>query len=242
MTRRILLLAGSAEARRIAVALRDEGAVVQALVSEPPRGPDPMPVPCRLTAFDDPGRLAAEMASVDAVIDASHGFDGLMSRTGHAAALIAGRPFVSLSRPGWGLEAANWREVPDVAAAMPLIGTGARVFSATGWDSLPQYRAFRGARLLLRQTTRHGRVPPYEFVEPVFGNPPFDAAQEEALFRDLRVDMLICRNLGGRPSRPKLDAALALDLPVILVARPALPEDARVFTEVEAVLDWVAAL
>lgn len=202
MTLRILLLAGSAEARRVAEALRDRGVTVQALVSEPPRGPDPMPVPCRLTTFDDPARLAAEMAQVDAVIDASHGFDGLMSRTGHAAAQIAGRPFVSLSRPGWDLEAANWREVPDVAAALPLIGQGARVFSATGWDSLAQYAAFPGARLLLRQTTRHDRRPPYDFVEAVFGTPPFDAAQEEALFRELAVDMLICRNLGGRRAAP----------------------------------------
>lgn len=242
MTCRILLLAGSAEARRIAVALQARGVEVKALVSEPPRGPDPMPVPCRLTGFDDVGRLAGEMAGFDAVIDASHGFDGQMSRAGHAAAGRAGLPFVGLTRPGWGLEAANWHEVADVAAAQPLIGPGMRVFSATGWASLPDYAGFPGARLLLRQTTHHDRVPPFDFVDLIFGDPPFDAAQETALFRDLGVDLLICRNLGGRPSRPKLDAAKALGLPVILIARPALPEGAEVLADVDAVLDWAAAL
>ncbi|OAN74599.1 hypothetical protein A8B82_17715 [Sulfitobacter sp. EhC04] len=242
MTCRILLLAGSAEARRIAVTLQARGVDVQALVSEPPRGPDPMPVPCRLTTFDDAATLAGQMVGYDAVIDASHGFDGQMSRVGHAAAGIAALPFVSLTRPGWGLEAANWHEVSDVAAALPLIGPDMRVFSATGWASLPDYAGFPGARLLLRQTTRHDRVPPYDFVELVFGDPPFDAAQEAALFRDLDVDLLICRNLGGRPSRPKLDAAKALGLPVILIARPRLPEGAEVLGDIDAVLDWVAAL
>lgn len=242
MTCRILLLAGSAEARRIAVALLERGLEVQALVSEPPRGPDPMPVSCRLISFDDVSDTAREMAGYDAVIDASHGFDGRMSRIGHAAAVTAGLPFVSLSRPGWGLEAQNWREVADVPAALSFIGPGMRVFSATGWASLPDYAGFPGARLLLRQTTLHDRKPPFDFVEPVFGHPPFDTAQETALFRELGVDLLICRNLGGQPSRPKLEAAKELGLPVILIARPAGPAGAQVLDGVEAVLDWLAAL
>jgi precorrin-6A/cobalt-precorrin-6A reductase len=242
MNQRILLLAGSAEARRIAVHLRAQGVQVQALVSEPPRGSEPMPVPCRLSAFDDVAALAIQMAGYDAVIDASHGFDGQMSRAGCVAAAKAGLPFISLSRPCWGMEAPNWCEVPDVRAAMPQIGAGLRVFSATGWDSLPDYADFAGAKLLLRQTTWHDRAPPFDFVELVFGDPPFSAAQEETLFRALCVDLLICRNLGGLPSRPKLEAAKALDLPVILIARPKGPAGAWVVSDVDAVLDWMAAL
>lgn len=242
MNGRILLLAGSAEARRIARTLQAQGMDVVALVSEPPRGPDPMPVPCTLCRFDDPSALARRMVGCDAVIDASHGFDGMMSATGQAAARRAGVPFVSLARPVWTLDAANWHHAADVPAALALIAPRMRVFSATGWASLPDFAGFPGSRLLLRQTTRHDRPPPFDFVQPVFGDPPFDVAQEQALFQDLAVDLLICRNLGGLPSRPKIDAARKLGLPVILIDRPAPPKGAQVVSSIEAVLAWVADL
>lgn len=239
----ILVLAGSAEARQIARALLEADVRVRALVSEPPRGPDPMPVPCRLHPFDDAAVLAQQMQGVDAVIDASHGFDGTMTDVGFAAAGIAGVPFVTLTRPEWAVaEHALWRSARDLRAAMTMIPSGARVFAATGWTSLPACAGFPGARLLLRQTTRHDRTPPFDFVELVFGDAPFTAASERALFEALKVDLLICRNLGGLPSRPKLEAAKAINLPVILIDRPARPAGAAVVSGVGAVLEWVAQL
>lgn len=239
----ILLLAGSAEARQIARALGPRDLRLRALVSEPPRGPDPMPIPCRMHPFDDPASLAEQMQDVDAVIDASHGFDGTMTEVGFAAAGIADVPFVTLTRPVWEVsEHPKWRSARDLRAAMPMIPAGARVFAATGWTSLPACARFPGDRLLLRQTVPHDRPPPFDFVDLIFGEAPFTPASETALFKALHVDMLICRNLGGLPSRPKLEAAKALDLPVILIDRPARPEGAAAVQGVQAVLDWVEAL
>lgn len=239
----ILLFAGSAEARQIASALLPQDVRLRALVSEPPRGPDPMPVPCRLHPFEDPESLAEQMQDVDAVIDASHGFDGRMTEVGFAAAGIAGVPFVTLSRPAWqAAEHPGWRTARDLRTAMQMIPPGARVFAATGWTSLPACARFPGERLLLRQTVRHDRPPPFDFVELIFGEAPFTATSETELFKALHVDMLICRNLGGTPSRPKLEAAKALDLPVILIDRPPRPEGAQTVQDVQAVIDWVNAL
>lgn len=239
----ILLFAGSAESRQIARALLPQAVRLRALVSEPPRGPDPMPVPCRLHPFDDPENLAKQMQGVDAVIDASHGFDGTMTEVGCAAARIAGVPFVTLSRPAWETaEHPAWRAARDLRTAMPMIPIGARVFAATGWTSLSACAQFPGERLLLRQTVPHDRPPPFDFVELIFGEAPFTVASEIELFKALHVDMLICRNLGGAPSRPKLEAAKALDLPVILIDRPARPDGAVAVQDVQAVLDWADAL
>lgn len=241
--KRILLLAGSAEARQIAVALQAQGTSVQAIKSEPPRGPDPMPMPFEVWEEISQEKLGEAMQGVDAVIDASHGFDGVMTEAGFAAASAQGLPIVTLSRPPWSTaEHPRWRSAQDVATAMALVRPGARVFAATGWASLPDCARFPGSRLLLRQTVRHDRPPPYEFVELVFGDPPFTAESEAALFRDLNVDTLVCRNLGGRASRPKLDAAKALDLDVILIDRPAKPSGMAECTSVEDVLAWVAGL
>lgn len=239
----ILLLAGSAEARRIAGALTQRGLSVRALVSEAPRGPNPMPVPFELIDFADATALAPHLAGCDAVVDASHGFDGQMTRTGFAAATQAELPFVALARDLWSVsESSDWTAVPNVRGAMPLIAKDARVFSAAGWASLSDCAAFPGARLLLRQTQLHDRAPPYPFVELVFGDAPFSAASETALFRERRIDTLLCRNLGGAPSRPKLDAALALGLRVILIDPPAAPVGAEVLHDVDAVLDWTRGL
>lgn len=239
---KLLVLAGSAEARVIATAARDGGAEVRALMSEAPRGPNPMPVPFALHGFEDVAALSALMHDVDAVIDASHGFDAKMSVVGSQAARAVGVPILRFLRPVWSVEGKpRWQAAADVAAAMAQIKPGARVFSAAGWGSLTESAAFPGARLFLRQTTPHERGVPYDFVELVFGEAPFTVESETALFKELRIDALIARNLGGQASYPKLAAAEALGLEVILISPPARPANVEVVTDVDAALAWIAA-
>jgi precorrin-6A/cobalt-precorrin-6A reductase len=237
---RLLLLAGSSEARVIAREAEAMGWAVEAWVSEPPRGANPMPVETVLRRFDDAALIMDQMRGFDVVIDASHGFDAQMTRAGAAAAQGLGVPFMRYARPVWGLEA-GWQSAPGVTQAMALIKPQARVFSATGWGSLPEYADFPGGRLFLRQTSKTAQGVPFDFVELVVGEPPFSKTAEVALFKDLRIDTLICRNLGGVPSRPKLDAALELGCEVILIDPPARPRDIATKDRVEDVLEWLAA-
>ncbi|MFT6674750.1 MAG: precorrin-6A/cobalt-precorrin-6A reductase [Sulfitobacter sp.] len=240
---KILLLAGSAEARQIGTALREQGVDLRALLSEPPRGANPMPMPYQMVDFADLAGLKRQMAGCDAVIDASHGFDGRMTDLGFAAASQSGLPFISLSRPVWAMDPADQLcGAGDVQQAVAMIPKGAKVFSATGWASLPDYADFAGERLFLRQTTRHDRPAPFDFVALVFGDPPFSQADETELFQRLGVEYLICRNLGGLPSRPKVDAALALGMKTILIDRPAAPKGSVVVADIAGVLAWVADL
>jgi precorrin-6A/cobalt-precorrin-6A reductase len=240
----ILLLSGTDEARQIAEALESRNIHYEAWLSEAPRGAASMPQIPHLRRFDDAATMQAQMAQgFTAVIDAGHVFDRLTTARASAAAAALGLPYCRIARPDW--EASDWplaRSVPDVATANGLIAPGARVFATTGWDSLPDYAGFRGEALMLRQTRAHKRQPPFPFVELVFGDPPFTVQQEQALFQALRVDLLICRNLGGSPSRTKLDAASSMGCEVILIDRPALPEGVEPECDIEAVLDWVAAL
>lgn len=239
----LMILAGSAEARQLGEAAGQAGAKVRALVSEQPRGANPMPMPSTLLPFDNIDVVIAQMRGCDAVLDASHGFDAAMTRVGYDAARALGLPFLSYVRPPWALPPdALWHSAPDVAAAMVLIDPGARVFSATGWASLPEFATFPGARLMVRQTHVHPRIPPFDFVDLIFSDPPFTIASETALFGELRADTLICRNLGGQASRPKLDAARTLGLKVILIDRPLRPQEIEVVHDLDAALAWVASL
>ena len=64
-------------------------------------------------------------------------------------------------------------------------------------------------------------------------------ADEQALFRQLDVDVLVVKNAGGASSRTKLDAARMLGISVLMIARPS-PSGAlsvQTLPEVEKWLD-----
>lgn len=244
-TRKILLLAGSLEARRVAEALSAQGVLYDAWLSEAPRGTAPLPQIPQLRRFGDAAEFEQAVlgGGYRAVLDAGHGFDRSVTGQAYDSATALGLPFLRLERPAWAMaEGLQWRRAADAAEACAMMPPHARVFCALGWDSLPDFAAFKGDVLMLRQTRRHTREVPYSFVELVFGDPPFSVADEIALFGELQVDMLVCRNLGGEASHTKLDAAAALGLEVVLIDRPALPEGVPVVSQVQAALDWVAAL
>ncbi|KIN72884.1 Precorrin-6A reductase [Sulfitobacter guttiformis KCTC 32187] len=229
----------------MAQALASRGIRYTAWLSEAPRGAAPMPQVPVLRRFEDASQMQEQVAQggFTSVLDASHAFDRNVTQQGFAAACALGLPYLRLERPLWNVaENARWQRAADVATANTMIPAGARVFCATGWDSLERYARFAGEVLMLRQTRRHERAAPYPFVELVFGDPPFDVAAEKALFSALRVDLLICRNLGGLASRPKLDAAAALGLDVILIDRPATPANIAAVAQVEEALAWVSSL
>lgn len=239
---RILLLAGSTEARGIAAGLLAQGHEVEVLMSEPPRGAPAFPAPFDIPGEDLEPRVMRAAARADLVVDASHGFDARLTGAAWAAAQAQGRPAVTVTRPPWDVaEDPLWRQVPRVHDAMPLIPKGAVVFAATGWGSLPEMADFKGQSIILRQTARHDRKPPLTFIDLAFGSPPFSTKAEVALFATRGVTLVLCRNLGGGSSRPKLEAAKRMRLPVILIERPAKPEKFPAVATVSEALAWVSA-
>jgi len=238
----ILLLAGSLEARQLAGALAARGLSCETWVSEAPRGAAPLPQAPQLRRFADAQAMQAAVmqGGFTAIVDAGHGFDAQATAQGFAAARALGLPHVRLLRPPWDLPAQQ--RVPDARAANARIGAHARVFCTTGRDSLPDFAGFAGEVLLLRQTRRHALPVPYPFVEPVFGVPPFTAAAEQALFAALRVDTLVCRNIGGEVSMTKLEAAEALGITLIAIDRPEGPPGMVQVAQPEAARDWVLGL
>ena len=71
---------------------------------------------------------------------------------------------------------------------------------------------------------------------------PYDYDAELELLREHRIDALVTKNSGGDMTRPKLDAAAALDIPVVMVARPQLPAGVTAVDTVEAAAAWLAGL
>nr|WP_099827363.1 cobalt-precorrin-6A reductase [Oceaniglobus indicus] len=242
---RLLLLAGTREGRDLAEGLRDDPAIhVIASLAGATRAPRPMGVATRSGGFGGRQGFADYLAAenIDAVLDATHPFAARMSQRTFEVCTALKVPLMQVLRPAWVPGPHDrWTQIDSEEEAAAHIPRGARVFVATGRQTLERFGAMAGRRMIVRVIdTPDGRFP---FADGRFlhGNPPFSVDDEMALFRALRIDWLVVKNAGGAASRSKLDAARLLGVPVAMIRRPAQPLGRTVET-VAAALDWARTL
>ncbi|MCV7281044.1 cobalt-precorrin-6A reductase [Mycolicibacterium flavescens] len=237
---RILLLGGTSEARALAARLHPAIEVISSLAG---RVPDPaLPVgEVRVGGFGGVEGLRQWLRDeqVDAVVDATHPYAATM--TAHAAAVCAelALPHLVLARPPW--PPGDAIVVPtDVEAAKTVAAQGfGRVFLTTGRSGAA---AFKGvdAWFLIRAVTppEAADLPTRHHI--VLSRGPYRYDGELALLREHRIDALVSKNSGGSMTRPKLDAAAALGVPVVMVDRPPLPDGVATVASVDEAVDWVS--
>lgn len=237
------MLGGTAEARALAAALagRTDFSVTLSLAGRTSE-PAAQPVPVRSGGFGGVEGLAAYLRDerIDIVIDATHPFAAAISAHAAEAARGSGVKLLALRRPPWQQIAGdNWLEVETVAAAARALGeTPRRVFLALGRNELGPFEAAPQHFYLVRS------VDP---VEPPLAVPrahyitargPFSEADDRALLKQHRIDVVVAKNSGGEATCGKIAACRALGLPVIMLKRPALPKAESVAT-VEEALAWL---
>jgi precorrin-6A/cobalt-precorrin-6A reductase len=240
---RILLIAGSAEAHEIAAQIAQTSQKLQAILRRAERSFGPLQVPSQVWTPASVAEMKKflEDEKIGAICDAGHGFDSDISDLAASAAADLGVPYVRVLRPVWDI-ADPAERAASVSDAAAMISPGALVFATTGMGTLAGFDPFNGERLFLRQTSRNGRTAVADYVKTVHGTPPFTLEDETALFQLLGIDTLICRNVGGIPGRPKLDAALRLGVRVIVIDRPAPPQGERVLETAGEAVDWIKTL
>jgi len=191
-----------------------------------------LPSPARVVngPFDD-----AIAGPWRAIICGAHPFD-----TAAAARVLARRPGLPLlrfRRAAWQQNSAlRWTPVTVVNDAVALIPAGGTVFAATGRESEPALKRYKG-RVILRQNAAHNEPPAADNINFLFGTRSFDAATEEVLFRDLGVTHLLARNLGGSGGVGKLHAAARMGVPILMLERPAVA--GLVVSSAPAVRAWL---
>jgi len=239
---RVLLLAGTAEARALAARLaRHRRIAVLASLAGETRAPLPLGVPTRVGGFGGAAGQAAfiQHGRFDAVVDATHPFARTMPRRSEALCARLGLPYLRLLRPGWRAGPGDrWHLVGaerDVAEAAP---PGARLFLATGRKSLALMGNLAGRAVVCRVVDPPSAPFPWSEGAWRSARPPFTLEAEIAALRETKADFLVAKDAGGAAGRRKLEAARALDLPVILIRRPAPPGGARA-ASVPAALSWL---
>ena len=239
---RVLLLGGTAEARALAETLADEVDLVSSLAG---RVPEPkLPVgEVRIGGFGGVDGLRRWLADsgVDAVVDATHPYAATI--TAHAAQVCGELelPYLLLARSGWEPGDAICVK-SDVEAAKAVEVNGySRVFLTTGRSGV---KAFRNvdAWFLIRAVTAPDPQTLPRNSQVLLSRGPYRYDDELALLREHRIGCLVTKNSGGDMTRPKLDAAAALGVAVVMVDRPALPANVTTVSTVADAADWVRSI
>ena len=235
----ILLLAGTAEARKLSHRLSGRADLVSSLA-----GATDVPLALggklRMGGFGGVDGLQGFLRDNDVklLIDATHPFAAQMSRHAHEAAENTGLPLLQILRPPWP-EDPNWTMVSDLTAAADALATGTTAFLATGRGSVPNFQHRRDVDFVLRVIDDKPGQFPLARGRFLCSRPPFTVEQEIETLREHAIDVLVSRNAGGRGGTEKLDAAQSLGIPVIMAQLPELPCADRVET-VDAAMDWLA--
>ncbi len=157
--------------------------------------------------------------NVRAILDVTHAFDTQTRRRW----VKPGLPYARVARALWEPEPGDqWTTVSTIEQAVAALPSGTRVFAATGQGSGPVLANHDGP-IFVRQLSTHDLPAPPNCTY-VFGAGPFDVEGEVEVLRELSIDVVIARNVGGPDSYPKLAAARALGLPVVLLRPPPLPD------------------
>ncbi|MHA1528709.1 MAG: cobalt-precorrin-6A reductase [Alphaproteobacteria bacterium] len=236
MIARLLLLAGTAEARILAERLSAiPNLKVTASLAGVTADPAPIAAETRRGGFGGAAGLAAYLRTnaITAVIDATHPFAAQMATNAALACTATAIPRLRLIRPPW-QPVGDWRELPDLAAAAAALPAGAIALLTTGAKQTAPFAERPDLRCLLRVIEPVQNLPPH--ITQLTARPPFALDDELALMRDHAITHLVSKNAGGA-GRAKLDAAARLAIPIFMVARPA-PPPGPLATSVAAAVAW----
>jgi len=206
------------------------------------QSPHAQPVPVRIGGFGGIEGLADYLREnrVTHLVDATHPFAATMSANAIAAARLVGARHIALTRPAWAPCAGNrWSYVANVDEAVAaLAGPPRRIMLALGRMHVEAFAAQPQHHYLLRFVDAPDQPPSLPHHSLVVDRGPFGTEGDMRLLRDHAIDLLVCKNAGGKGAEAKLIAAGQLGVPILMIDRPVIPARAETCRP-EEVLAWL---
>lgn len=242
---RLLILGGTSEATALTRELDGAPGVVPILsLAGATKNPAPSPIQRRIGGFGGAEGLAAFLRSegIEAIVDATHPFAARMSMNAAAAAQATGTPLVVLTRPPWERrDGDRWLEVAAMDEAVDALGPRRRtVFLTQGRLQLAAFARAPQHHYVVRAIDRPAEIAALPDCKLILARGPFALPDEIALIGNERIDVLVTKNSGGAATYPKIEAARALGIEVVIVERPKPPQ-AETLHDLDAVLAWIKA-
>ena len=158
---------------------------------------------------------------IESLIDASHPFDKEITELCKRVSKLADIKLTHFLRPPWiPTIDDNWTSVRTLDEAAKTIPDGSNVFIATGRIGLEKFSKLTSSKLFIRRLGNVKMHCPLDNGKFIYGDPPFSLKDEISLFRSLKIDVLIIKNVGGEGSFAKVEAARAMNISVIMIERP----------------------
>ena len=228
---RALILGGTSDANRLADTVAGLGWDAIYSYAGRTEAPVAQSLPTRSGGFGGASGLAdyIRQQNITHVVDATHPFAAGMSRNAVAACAATRTALIALERAPWSKTPDDtWIEVADeTAAAAALPDQRTSVFLAIGRQHLAPFVAKPQHAYTLRFVDAPDGALPLPDAGVIVSRGPFTLAGDLELMRSRRIEWVVARNAGGSGARAKIDAARELGLPVVMIARPDLPERAR---------------
>ncbi len=215
--RRVLVLAGTTEARRLIDALAERGWDVTASLAGRTSSPVHLACPVRVGGFGGVDGLADHLVAerIDVLVDATHPFACQMPRHARTAADRAGIPRLRLRRPPYPRHGDDgWTEVDSLSRAAAVLRPGRTALLTIGRQDLDAFRGLVDVHLVVRSID----PPDLPGATIVRERGPFTVAHELDLLRSHHIDVLVTKDSGGDDA--KLRAARAGQIEVVMVRRP----------------------
>lgn len=224
MRKTILILAGTAEANKLAAQLLENHKDWRIISSLAGRTQNPkIPIgETRIGGFGGVEGLIDYISkqNVDKIYDATHPFALKISKNAFQAAQKSGIEYEKISRQPWQKTLDdNWIEVATIHEAADKLPQKATAFLALGRQYIDAFKHRTDCHFIVRMVDQQNDVPlgSYEIIQ---GLPNSAACDEQKLFHKNNITHLITRNSGGEKSYAKIIAAREAQLPVIMIKRP----------------------
>ena len=242
---RLLVLGGASVASALARRLADMPGVAPILsLAGATANPAPSPIPRRIGGFSGADGLAAYLRSerIDALIDATHPFAERMSANAVAAAQATATPLVVFARAPWTRqEGDDWTEVDSAEEAVDALGPAQRtVFLTLGRLQLAPFLRAPQHLYIVRAIDKPAEADALPRCKLILARGPFALDDELRLMRAERIEALVTKNSGGQATYPKIEAARALGIFVVIVRRRKAPEADTLF-RLDDVIAWIEA-
>ena len=196
----------------------------------------------RIGGFGGVSKMSAWIIDnkISHVVDASHPFASEISLNVFNACISKKIPIIRLTRKSWEQSKNDkWINVKDYKEAANLLEREQkRVFLSIGRLNLNKFEICKQNFFLLRVVEELKEAPCFPNYFTLVSKGPFNLSQEIDLLNKFKINIIVSKNSGGAATKAKIEAARLLNLPVIMIARPNLPNIKEVLT-IEDAYKWI---